>query len=94
MTIKRSDHVVAGEQRSTWYNDKNNEYITHTPDLEIPKTAEGLYVLARIGQRFMCVDRRDYVHSFMGLLDGRGPTYMQKLAKRVRKDLGEDKCQP
>lgn len=94
MAIKRHDYVIAGTKNSTWHNDKNNEYITYTPDVEVPKTAEGLYVLARVGQRFMCVDRRDYVHSFMGLLDGRGPKYMQTLAKRVRKDLGENKCQP
>jgi hypothetical protein len=82
MAIKRDGN--------TWHNDKNIEYILHTPDAEVPKTAEGLYVLARIGNRFMCVDREDYVHNFLSLLDGHGPRYMQTLARRVRKDIKAD----
>ena len=71
---------------NTWYNDKNNEYICYRPDEEVPKTAAGLYVFARIGKNYFCVDRDDYVYSFSGLLNGNGPKYMQTLAKRVQRD--------
>lgn len=94
MPIHRRNGPVAGRQVSTWINDRNDEYITleHPDpgaDTEEEKAAEDLYVYARTG-RFMCVDRKDYVYSLEGLLAGRGPRYMQTLARRVKRDLEAD----
>ena len=87
MAIQRRN----GPRSTTWINDRNDEYITleHPDpgaDTEEEKSDEELYVYARTG-RFMCVDRKDYVYSLEGLLAGRGPRYMQTMARRVKRDL-------
>lgn len=92
MPIQRRNAAIAGRKVSTWYNDRNDEYITLThpaPGADTEKSDEELYVYARTGI-FMCVDRKDYVYSLEGLLAGRGPRYMQTMARRVKRDLEAD----
>jgi hypothetical protein len=59
-----------------WRTDTNNAFISFTPE-------------ASRFQQFWCQDNKDFVYGFEGLLDGSSPApaYMQRIAKRVRKDL-------
>ena len=81
-------HRIESNGKQSWSSTKNNAYITFDPSRAGSIT--DLYVAARVGDgSMMCVDNRDFVWAFAGLVSGHtnAPGYMKTLARRAAKDL-------
>ena len=81
-------HKIENDGSQVWYNSKNNAYIDYDPSRAGSITDP--YVAARVGNgSMMCVDNKDFVWAFAGLVSGNtdAPAYMKKMARRAAKDL-------
>ena len=81
-------HRIENDGSQAWISTKNNAYITFKP-CRAGSIADP-YIAARVGDgSMMCVDNKDFVWAFAGLVSGNtgAPGYMRTLARRAAKDL-------
>jgi len=81
-------HKIESDGSQAWLSTQNNAYITFNPSRAGSITDP--YVAARVGDgSMMCVDNKDFVWAFAGLVSGNtdAPAYMKTLARRAAKDL-------